>query len=68
MSLDASWVLQLWEYSEAGPRGHQQWGEMVKNPEECPNASAASRSEKERRGLKVSMHGIVQLPERQVLW
>lgn len=68
MSLDASWVLQLWEYSEVGPGGHQQWGEMVKNPEGCLMPPAASESEKERRGLKVSMHGIVQLPERQVLW
>ena len=52
MSLDASWVLQLWEYSEAGPRGHQQWGEMVKNPEGSLMPPAASESEKERRGLK----------------
>lgn len=68
MSLDASWVLQLWEYSEAGPGGHQQWGEVVKNPEGSLMPPAASESEKKRRGLKVSMHGIVQLPESRVLW
>ena len=68
LSLDASWVLQLWEYSEAGPRGHQQWGKMVKNPEGSLMPPAASESEKERRGLEVRMHGIFQLPESWVLW
>lgn len=68
MSLDASWVLQLWEYSEAGPRGHQELREMVKNPEGYLMPLAASESEKERRGLEVRMHGIVQLPESWVLW
>lgn len=48
MSLDASWVLQLWEYS-GGARRAPAVGEMVKNPEECLMPPAASESRRKER-------------------